>query len=106
MHAANSESSLFLYTPSQIENSAKMTFIDGKESGSHSYWADRVCYHSGVPGTNRTIAKGGSCDDLPIYTYFDAPEIEAGQTRRIAIEVPEYRLDVSRNHVSIPMKYC
>jgi hypothetical protein len=93
VYAGNSETFIFFETQSQVRNPAKlMDYNDGKQMVSYSTWSETsYCYPFGEP----LESKLHSCDNLPIYTYFDSRIIKPGTTIRIAIKVPEYKLDVS-----------
>jgi hypothetical protein len=108
VYAYQSETTIFFNTQSQGEYSAKlMYFQDGKQAKSFSYWSESsYCYPGGTPERNATLAKGASCDNLPVYNYFDAATIKAGETVRVAIEVPEYKLDVGHYHGSNSAESC
>jgi len=97
VYAYQSETSIFLYAPSQVERWANLTYVhNGDHTNSSSYWSEPgKCYPSGEPDSNFTLAEGSACNNLPIYHYFDSPTIKPGQTVTIAIEVPGYKLDVS-----------
>jgi len=97
VYAYQSETSIFLYAPFQVERWANLTYVNnGEHTKSQSYWSEPgKCYPSGEPDSNPINAEGAACDNLPIYHYFDSPTIKPGQTVTIAIEVPGYKLDVS-----------
>ena len=96
VYAYQSETSIFLYAPFQVERWANLTYVNnGEHTKSQSYWSEPgKCYPSGEPDSNPINAEGAACDNLPIYHYFDSPTIKPGQTVTIAIEVPGYKLDV------------